>query len=68
MQIDRCPKALVARDWADEAQFAADAMAFREHRLAPNTGGMLDQDPRFLEALALVDTEIARLKAVPSAG
>lgn len=68
MQFDRCPKALVARDWSEEANLAGDAMTFREYRVPPSAGGMLDQDPRFLESLTIVDNEIARIKAVPNGG
>lgn len=60
--FDQCPKAWL-RDTAPlEVQLVGDALFFREHRALPNAGGMLDQDPRFLEALTIVDGEVRALQ------
>lgn len=63
LQFERCPKAMLANELAPEADLVSDALVFREHGLPPVAGGLLDQDPRFLEALAIVDREIAKLNA-----
>lgn len=63
--FDRCPIATTRGEQKDEADLASDALAFREHHLAPNAGGLLDQDPRFLEALAIVDNTIAAIRNTP---
>lgn len=46
-------------------QLISDVFTFREHDLTPRSGGLLDQDPRWVEMLAIVDTEIARLSNGP---
>ena len=70
LTFDRCPIATLRDEQAMERELASDVMTFREHHVMPNAGGLLDQDPRWVEALTLVDNEIAAIRtaAVPNGG
>lgn len=58
----RCPKAWLAHDAKREADTIGDVLAFQKWRLLPKAGGLHDQDPRFLEALDVVESETARIE------
>ena len=60
--FDRCPKAWLEQDARAEALLIGEASLFRERNILPRSGGWRDQDPKFVEALAIVDVELAKLK------
>lgn len=62
LTFDRCPIATLRDEQAMECELASDVMTFREHHVMPNAGGLLDQDARFTDALAIVDNEIAAIR------
>ena len=67
-RFDRCPKAWLRDDASEEAELIGDVMAFREHHIAPCAGGLLDQPPLWVEALGVVDEQIAKIKGAADGG
>ena len=54
----RCPKAWTMAEGRSATLLAADCRTFIEHRSLPAAGGMLDQDPKFVEAVDIYATQI----------
>ena len=68
--FERCPKAMLRDELGAARELVEDALVFREHGLPPRAGGLDDQPARWVDALAIVDHEIAEMKAkaVPHGG
>lgn len=47
---------------SEEADHVEDAIAFIHAQILPGAGGMLDQDPRFCDAVRVVRPELERLR------
>jgi hypothetical protein len=61
-KFDRCPKAWL-RDEGAAAQLAIDDFHFwRKYGVLPRAGGRLDQHPKFLEAVEIIEEEILAAK------
>jgi hypothetical protein len=61
--FERCPKAMLRDELAEAREYVEDALVFREHGLPPRDGGLDSQPGRWVDALAIVDQEIATVKA-----
>ena len=57
LRFDRCPKAWVRDEAQQESLFLADFVFLDNHKILPNPGGRLDQCPRFLEAVDIIQIE-----------
>lgn len=56
-----CPKRWLAKQ-APLHDLVRDVQMFREHRLAPNDGGSLQQPARWHDALPIVEAELDRVR------
>ena len=50
-------------DASEELEYIADIAAYREHGAMPNGGGRLDQDPRWIQAEAIMQSTIEEVGA-----
>jgi len=65
----RCPRAWLAEEAAEEADQMRDAMTYIDKGTMPGAGGWLDQDPRFVDAVELVQSTLNEIeKAARNAG
>ena len=47
----------MSQDAVEEVALFVDVRRFQNHNAMPHAGGVLDQDPRWVEALSIVDTQ-----------
>ena len=58
LRFDRCPKAWIRDEAREAAQFLEDFAFLDRFGVLPEPGGKLDQDPRFLQSVDVI--ELAR--------
>lgn len=63
-RFDRCPKAWLRDEVGPLADLMEDAEVLRTQGLLPHAGGRLDQHPRFLEAVRVLELERTRFDEV----
>ncbi len=52
----------MSQDAVDEVVLFVDVRRFQNYNAMPNAGGVLDQDPRWVEALGIVDTQTVAVR------
>ena len=57
--FERCPRSWIRDEASEAAQTVNDVLWFHRYGQPPDDGGRLDQDPRWLDAVAIVDQEVA---------
>lgn len=57
-KFERCPKAWLRDEAGAVQQLISDSAWLRQHGVMPRKGGLLSQDPRFIEAHGLINEEI----------
>ncbi len=62
LRFDRCPKAWIRDDAQAESLFLADFVFLENHKILPDPGGRLDQCPRFLEAVDVIQSVKTEIK------
>lgn len=60
LSFDRCPKAWLRDSAAWCVSLLADYRWFTQHGVLPMAGGKMDQDPRFIDAVNVLDQVIPR--------
>ena len=65
LRFERCPKSWIRDEAREASQFVGDFAFLDRFNVLPNEGGRLDQCPRFLEAIDVI--EIARSEAQSAA-
>lgn len=63
-EFDRCPKAWVREDVPFAAQYLSDYRWLKEYGVMPKAGGKIDQSPRFISAIDVIENEIARINSL----
>lgn len=63
LRFDRCPKAWVRDDAAGVSSFLDDFVYLDKHGIQPNHGGKLDQSPRFLQAVGIIEAAREGIRA-----
>ncbi|MEK0431090.1 MAG: hypothetical protein RL139_894 [Gemmatimonadota bacterium] len=59
-RFDRCPKAWLRDEAAAPSLIISDYNWLKLHGVMPRAGGLLDQDPRFVEGATIITEEIYR--------
>jgi hypothetical protein len=62
LSFDCCPKWWLQEEARDEAEWIVDAHWLREKGLMQYAGGRLDQCPRWLEAMDVIEVESQGLR------
>lgn len=60
--FDRCPKAMLRNELMGIADMIGDVMLFRENGAMPLPGALLDQDPRWIEAVGVVNAALLEVR------
>jgi len=58
--FDRCPKAFLRDEIPDAPDLISDHRWLRAFNVLPCVGAKLEQDPRFITAVEVLETEVAR--------
>lgn len=58
-RFDRCPKAWLRDEGCAAQEMLADYSWLKRYGILPCSGGRLDQHPRFLEAVEIIEREMA---------
>ena len=62
MRFQRCPKSFLLFQAVKEARWVADWSWLEKHKVMPRDGGLLDQCPKWVEAIELVTHEVQKLE------
>lgn len=62
LRFDRCPKAWVKDEARSAALVLSDFVFLDKHKIMPDPGGRLDQSPRFLESVDIIEQTRAEIR------
>ena len=66
-RFNRCPKSWLIFEAREASGFLNDWGWLEKYQVLPKAGGLLDQDPRWVEAIDLIVAERQRVEALENA-